>query len=177
MQVEKNTRMSVENLFKSGAHFGYSRSRRHPSVKPYIYGVKNRVQIINLEKTAEQLAAALEFVKKLGAESKTILFVGNKPEAERPIQTVADMTGMPYVTERWLGGTLTNWSEMKKRIARMRDLKEKREKGELSMYTKKERGNVDKEIGKLERYFGGLTDWKNFPTHSLWLIRSMSLLQ
>ena len=100
--------MSVENLFKSGAHFGYSRSRRHPSVKPYIYGVKNRVQIINLEKTAEQLAAALEFVKKLGAESKTILFVGNKPEAERPIQTVADMTGMPYVTERWLGGTLTH---------------------------------------------------------------------
>ena len=95
----KDTRMSVENLFKSGAHFGYSRSRRHPSVKPFIYGVKNRVQIINLEKTAEQLATALEFVKKLGAEGKTILFVGNKPEAERPIQTVADMTGMPYVTE------------------------------------------------------------------------------
>ena len=171
MQVEKNTRMSVENLFKSGAHFGYSRSRRHPSVKPFIYGVKNRVQIINLEKTAEQLAAALEFVKKLGAESKTILFVGNKPEAERPIQTVADMTRMPSVTERWLGGTLTNWSEMKKRIARMRDLKEKREKGELSMYTKKERGNIDKEIGKLERYFGGLDRLEKLP-HALFVVDS-----
>ncbi len=171
MNTNKEVLTAVEDLFKTGAHFGYSRSRRHPSVKPYIFGVKNRVQIIDLEKTAEQLDAALAFVKKLGAEGRTILFVGNKLEAERPMQVVADMTGMPYVTERWLGGTLTNWSEMKKRVARMRDLKDKREKGELSVYTKKERGTIDKEIAKLERYFAGIDRMERLP-HVLFVVDS-----
>lgn len=171
MNTNNEARTSVEDLFKTGAHFGYSRSRRHPSVKPFIFGVKNRVQIIDLEKTAEQLETALEFVKKLGTEGKTILFVGNKSEAERPVQVAADMTGMPYVTERWLGGTLTNWSEMKKRVTRMRDLKDKREKGELSVYTKKERGTIDKEIGKLERYFAGIDRMEKLP-HALFVVDS-----
>src|SRR3989338_4035000 len=137
-ELKENTG-NIDRMFAVGAHYGYSKSRRHPSVSSYIFGVKNRVEIINLEKTDDLLVNALEFVKKLGSENKKILFIGSKNEAKNIINEIAESINMPYVTNRWIGGTLTNFSEIKKRINRMEDLSSKSEKGELAdKYTKKE---------------------------------------
>jgi len=109
-EVEKNEELkentgNIDRMFAVGAHYGYSKSRRHPSVSSYIFGVKNRVEIINLEKTDDLLVNALEFVKKLGSENKKILFIGSKNEAKNIINEIAESINMPYVTNRWIGGT------------------------------------------------------------------------
>ena len=161
--VATQSQNAITDMFRAGAHFGYSRSRRHPSVKPFLAGVKNRVQVIDLEKTNEQLETACAYLHKLGEERKVVLLVGSKKEAEQIVLDAAIRMGVPTVTERWLGGTFTNWSEIKKRIARMRDLKEKRTKGELSIYTKRERARIDVEIAKLERYFTGIATLEAIP--------------
>jgi small subunit ribosomal protein S2 len=153
----------IEEMFKAGAHFGYSKSKRHPSMKPLIFGVKNTVEIINLEKTDEYLERAKEFVASVAKEGKQVLFVGSKNEARETVKNAALSVDMPYVTNRWIGGTITNFSEIKKRIARLEDLTSKKEKGELGMYTKKERLLIDREIEDLEKHFGGLLPMKQKP--------------
>lgn len=150
-------------MFAAGAHFGYSRSRRHPSAKPFIFGVKNGMEILDLEKTSIELENAKEFIKTLAKGGKQILFVGTKNEAKKAVENGAVSIDMPYVTERWVGGVLTNFPEIKKRIARLEDLRNKREKGELIIYTKKERLLIDKDIERLERNFSGLVSMKDVP--------------
>lgn len=150
-------------MFKAGAHFGYSRARRHPSTKPFIFGAKNRVEIINLEKSAGALEKAKQFTREIGAAGKQILFVGTKPEVCVHMMEAALSAGMPYVSERWIGGLLTNFHEIKKRVARLEDLTAKREAGELSVYTKKERLLIDREIKTLEKNFGGVTSLSELP--------------
>ncbi len=152
-----------DEMFKAGVHFGYSRSSRHPSMKPVIYGTKNRVEIINLERTYEYLKEAKDAMKGFGMGGKTVLFVGTKSEARLATKEAAESIGMPYVTERWVGGVFTNFKEIKKRIARMKDLKEKRAKGELDKYTKKERLIMQWEEERLEKLFGGLVDMNDKP--------------
>lgn len=150
-------------MFKAGAHFGYSKTKRHPSTGQYIFGTKNRNDIINLEKTVESLAKAEEYVKMLSSTGKVLLFIGIKPESKKALIEGAQSVDMPYVTERWIGGAFTNFIEIKKRIAIMEDLKDKREKGELDKYTKKERLLIDEKIAKLHRYFSGLVSMKKIP--------------
>jgi len=163
--MSKNTEVDagVNALFNAGAHYGYSKTRRHPSVASYIFGTKNKTDLINLEKTQVLLEQAKAFVAELGRTGKTVLFVGAKAEAKSIIQNKGAELDMPWVTERWIGGALTNFSEIKKRVARLEDLKDKREKGELDMYTKKERLLLDQEIAKLQRNFGGLVNLKKLP--------------
>lgn len=153
----------LERLFKIGAQYGYSKSRRHPSVQKFIFGTKENLEIIDLEKTNQLLESAKAYAKKLGEEGKTLLFVGGKHEAQRVVETVATRVGAPYVLGRWIGGTLTNFAEVKKRIERLDDLRTKKEKGELSKYTKKERLMIDREIAKLEEKFGGLVGMEGLP--------------
>ncbi len=153
----------LDEMFKAGVHFGYSRSSRHPSMKPVIYGTKNRTEIINLEKTNEHLNIVKELLKGLALGGKTILFVGTKNEARDAVKNAADLINMPYVNERWVGGIFTNFSEIKKRIARMKDLIDKKAKGELDVYTKKERLILQWEQERLEKLFGGLTDMTEKP--------------
>ncbi|MEK7662432.1 MAG: 30S ribosomal protein S2 [Patescibacteria group bacterium] len=162
-QVKNIIKDALEGMFAVGAHFGYQRGRRHPSSKPYIFGSKNRVDIIDLEKTTVLLDGAKEFVKSLAASGKQILFVGTKPEAREAVLAGAERLGMPYVTLRWVGGTLTNFSEIKKRMDRYQELAKKKEEGGLSVYTKKERGIFDRELTELKENFGGLLPMKNFP--------------
>ena len=150
-------------MFAAGAHFGYSRSRRHASVKPFIFGVKNGMEILDLEKTSVELEKAKEFIKTLAKGGKQILFVGTKNEAKQAVENGAVSIDMPFVTERWVGGVLTNFPEIKKRVARLEDFRNKREKGELLMYTKKERLLIDKDIERLERNFSGLVSMKDLP--------------
>lgn len=154
---------AIEALFRAGAHFGLIRSRRHPSTKPFIFGVKNKIEIFDLEKTQEALAEALAFVKTKVSEGGTILFLGGKNEARKAIAAGAELVGMPYVAGRWLGGTLSNFSEIKKRIAKLEDLTEQKEKGELAKYTKKERLLIDREIARLNASFAGLLPMKSLP--------------
>ena len=154
---------TIDNMFNAGAHFGYQRTRRHPSVKPYIFGSKNRGDIIDLEKTAHLLEEAKTFVKSVAASGKQVLFVGTKPEARAVVVKEASRVGMPYVTERWIGGILTNFTELKKRMDRYQDLMKKKTEGALNVYTKKERGIIDRELAELDKNFGGLMPMKNIP--------------
>ncbi|HTK33557.1 MAG TPA: 30S ribosomal protein S2 [Candidatus Paceibacterota bacterium] len=153
----------IDQMFSAGAHFGLGRSRRHPTVAPFIFGTKNRTDIFDLEKTEKTLEAAKAFVTALGKEGKTILFVGGKKEASALVKTAAMSLNMPYVEGRWIGGTLTNFGNIRKRIERYEKLISDREKGELAKYTKRERMLIDREIAKLERMFLGIVSLKKMP--------------
>lgn len=154
---------NIEEMFKAGAHYGYSRSRRHPSTTPYIFATKNGVDIINIEKSYDLFENALEQVKKLAQAGKTVLFVGTKAEAKQQIIEVALSLNMPYVSERWVGGSLTNFPEIKKRITRLLDLRDQKEKGGLDKYTKKERLLIDREMADMTNNFQGLTGMTKIP--------------
>lgn len=150
-------------MFKAGAHFAFSKSRRHPSSAPYIFGVKNKVEIFDLEKTQPLLTKALEFVASLARENKQVLIVGGKSEARKAVKASAMSLNMPFVDGRWIGGTLTNFVEIRKRIEKMERLTTEREKGELAKYTKKERLLIDREISNLEYMFSGIASLKEMP--------------
>jgi small subunit ribosomal protein S2 len=155
---------TISQMFTAGAHFAYSKARRHPSANPFIFGVKNSVEIFDLEKTKELLDEAKAFVGGLAAEGKQILFVAGKNEALDVVRSTALSLNMPYIAGRWIGGTLTNFPEIKKRIARYEELSEQQEKGELAKkYTKKELVLIGREIDSLEANFGGLTPMKDLP--------------
>jgi small subunit ribosomal protein S2 len=153
----------VEQMFAAGVHYGYSKTRRHPSVSQYIYTTKNKGDIIDLEKTEIMLDEAKEFVKELGSKGKTILFVGTKPEAKVAVKALAESLGMPYVVERWIGGTLSNFTEIKKRIAELENYRKDSTEGGLDKYTKKERVVMAKKMEKLARYYSGLVGLKKAP--------------
>ncbi len=161
--MKKDSKGVIDSLFAAGAHFGFVKSRRHPSAKPFIFGAKNKVEIFDLEKTSVELAKALEFVEGKGKEGGLILFVGGKSEAREAVVKAGTELSMPYVAGRWIGGTLTNFPEIKKRIAKLEELTTQREKGELGKYTKKERLLIDREIDNLTTYFGGLSTLKMLP--------------
>lgn len=153
----------VDALFSVGAHFGFIKSRRHPSTKPFIFGVKNKIEIFDLEKTSQSLSKALEFVQDLGSRNAKILFVSGKNEAKASVTLVAESINMPYVAGRFIGGTLTNFPEIRKRVEKLESLVSQKEKGELGKYTKKERLLIDREIDKLREFFFGLSVMKNLP--------------
>lgn len=163
MEIKENNNPMIETMFKAGAHIGYSKSRRHPSTKPFIFGAKNRMEIIDLEKTTDLLSAAKDFVKSIKSSGKQILFVGTKPEARHAIEGAGKSIDMPHVFERWIGGTFTNFPEIKKRVAKLEDMISKKEKGEFSVYTKKERLLLDKEMNNLLKNFSGIVSMKNIP--------------
>ncbi|KKW15907.1 MAG: 30S ribosomal protein S2 [Parcubacteria group bacterium GW2011_GWA2_50_10b] len=153
----------VDALFAVGAHFGFVKSRRHPSAKPFIFGSKNKIEIFDLQKTGLELEKALAFVEKQGKAGVMGLVVGGKSEAREAVRKAGKELEMPFVSGRWIGGTITNFPEIKKRILRLEELTSQREKGELSKYTKKERLLIDREIDKLAIYFGGLAALKSLP--------------
>ncbi len=153
----------VKKMFDLGAHFGYARESRHASTKPFLFGLKNKTVIIDLEKTADSLAVACDFAKSLGLAKKSIILVGTKKEAANVIQNVAVEYDLPYVNERWIGGTLTNFKQIRSRIDRLIDLKDQEAKGELAKYTKKERNVIAKEVSDLERYFESLITLTKLP--------------
>lgn len=153
----------IEKLFGVGAHFGYAPSRRHPSVSKYIFGAKGGTELFDLEKTADALDRALEFVKTLASTRKTILFVGGKAEATKAVERVAGRLNQPYCAGRWIGGSLTNFHEINKRLSRLTELSDMRERGELAKFTKHERLLIDREIADLELMFGGLRGMTKIP--------------
>lgn len=154
----------IDRLFKAGAHFGFKKSRRHPSVKPYLFGTKQGNDVFDLERSAALLETAKEVMKRLGSEGKVILLVGTKEEAARLVRDRAEKLEVPFVTNRWVGGMLTNWSEVRKRVARLFDLIAMGESGELERkYTKKERVMINRELEKLTYNFGGIRSLEKQP--------------
>lgn len=155
--------ITLDALKKAGLQYGYSRTRRHPSVKPFIEGNANGVDFINLESTKKQLEDAVAYLKTMQAAGKVILFVGVKPEIRQVIKEVALSVNSPYIAERFIGGTLTNFPQIKKRIEMLHDLLKKKESGELAVYTKKEQLLIQRDIDRLDRDFGGISSLTNIP--------------
>lgn len=156
--------VGVDRLFETGAHFAQVKSRRHPSMKKYVLGTKSKVEIFDLVKTDEQLVAAKAAMAALARDGKTVLFVGGKREVTDQVKAAAERAGQPYVAGRWLGGTISNFSEIKKRIDRLADLREKRASGELAKtHTKLERVFIDREIERLETRLSGLSGMSKRP--------------
>jgi small subunit ribosomal protein S2 len=153
----------IQEMFEVGAHYGYSRTRRHPSTKQYIYGAKNKTDIIDLEKTEVQLAKVEELLKTIVGTGRQVIFVGSKPEIKDLVKTTAESLGMPYVDERWIGGTLTNWKQIQSRVKLFESLGGQQETDTLVYKTKKEKLLIERKIEKLDRRFGGLTTLKAIP--------------
>jgi len=154
---------TIEQMLKAGMHFGHRTSKWHPKMKPYIFGARNGVHVIDLVKSRKQLESALELIKKFSAEGKTILIVGTKMQAKKTIKTIAEEAGMPYVCEKWIGGCLTNFPVVRKLVKKYNELTSDRATGKLEKYTKKEQLGIDREIEKLERKVGGLVNLTKMP--------------
>jgi len=153
----------IKTLFEAGAHFGYSRARRHPSAAQYIFGTKDRTDIFDLEETGRKLAAARAAVASIAQTGKHVLFVSGKNESIALVKDAAERVGAPYVAGRWIGGTLTNFKNIRKRVERLQKLMSERESGELGKYTKKERLLIDREIDELLNRFGGIVGMADLP--------------
>lgn len=166
--MEIKTKIASEDtigaMFDVGAHFAYSKARRHPTASQFIFGVKDNVEIFDLEKTKKLLDEAIDFVSKLANDRKKILFVAGKNEAREVMKSNAISLDMPFMIGRWIGGTLTNFGQIKKRIARLEELTSEEEKGELAKkYTKREQVLLGREMESLNNAFGGLISMKELP--------------
>lgn len=163
MTTKSSHNVEIEALSRAGVHFGRQKGRRHPSADKFIFGTKGNVEIFDLDATKAKLEEALEVVKEIGEKGGQILMIGGKNEAKGAVKDDASSAGLPFVAGRFIGGTLTNFVEIKKRVARLESLVEQKEKGELSKYTKKERLLIDREIDKLKKMFSGITSMKSLP--------------
>lgn len=153
----------IKALFEAGAHYGYPRARRHPTASSFLFGTKDRTDIFNLEETEQRLEAAKAFVSSVIASGRQVVFVGGKHEAIAIVKEMAEKTGSPYVAGRWIGGTLTNFKNIRKRLERLQKLLEDKESGALEKYTKRERLMLDREIEELTGRFGGLMNMADLP--------------
>lgn len=144
-------------------HFGHKTSRWHPNMAPFIFTERGGVHVINLELTRVYLEKALDAARQMAAEGKMILFVGTKKQAQDIVRYYAEQCGMPYITERWLGGLLTNFSEINKLVRTMLTLKEQKAQGAFEKYTKKEQTEVDDKIAQLEHMVGGMSTVSRMP--------------
>ncbi len=155
--------ISMKALLEAGVHFGHQTRRWNPKMKPYIFQERNGIYIIDLSKTVLMLREVYATVKQMAREGKVILFVGTKKQAQDVVKEEAERAGTFYVNERWLGGTLTNFSTIQKRIARLRELEGMRAQGNFDLLPKKEVSRLSDELEKLERFLGGIKDMHRLP--------------
>src|SRR5699024_6959546 len=155
--------VSMRELLEAGVHFGHQTRFWHPKMKPFIFGSRSKIHIINLEKTVPMLDDALNFISSIAAQNGRILFVGTKRAASEAITQEAQRAGMPYVNHRWLGGMLTNFKTVRNSIRRLREIEEMKSDGSLERLTKKEGILLERELNKLERSLGGIKDMPNIP--------------
>lgn len=156
-------KISLEELLNAGAHFGHQTRRWNPKMGGYIYGSEQGVHIFDLTKTKPMLEEALGFLTKTASEGKTILLLGTKKQIKDKVAEVAGEAGVPFVNERWLGGTISNFGQMKKSLKKLVEMKAGMAEGLYNKYTKKERLLIDREITRLERFFGGVTNLTQVP--------------
>lgn len=157
------TKQECQVMFESVVHIGHRTQKWNPKMKKFIYGERNGIHIINLEKTVEYLDKALDFLAKVVSEGKTLLFVSTKPQSVKLLEETAKACNMPYVTSKWIPGLLTNFSTLKTRIRYFIDLKEQEKNGEFEKYTKKEVSTLKKTMDKLELSLGGVQTLTDLP--------------
>ena len=155
--------ISMKALLESGVHFGHRTNKWHPGMKPYIFTERNGIHIIDLQQTVKNLNGAYNVVRDTVAAGGSILFVGTKRQAQDTIKEEAIRCGMPYVTERWLGGMITNWSTIRQRILELDRLERLKETGEINRLTKKEGLIIDRQIARLLTHLSGVRNMKNLP--------------
>jgi small subunit ribosomal protein S2 len=155
--------VEIKDLLEAGVHFGHQTKRWNPKMKPFIFTARNGVYIIDLRKTMLSLEAAGRKAREVASDGKPVLFVGTKKQAKEVIRTEAQRCGQFFVTERWLGGMLTNFATIRQSVKRLRDLERMRDDGTFDKITKKERLKIEKEIGKLDKVLGGIKDMGRLP--------------
>ncbi len=155
--------VSMKALLEAGVHFGHQTHRWDPRMKPFIFTERNGIHIIDLQQTVPLLKEAMAFVRGLASRGDSVLFVGTKKQAQESVESEATRCGMPFVTNRWLGGTLTNFQTMEQRIDHLIRLEDRRDRGELAVLIKKEAGKLMEEIEKMNRYFGGIKAMRRLP--------------
>ncbi|MGG0718804.1 30S ribosomal protein S2 [Robertmurraya massiliosenegalensis] len=155
--------ISMKQLLEAGVHFGHQTRRWNPKMKKFIFTERNGIYIIDLQKTVKKVEEAYNWVKELAANGGTVLFVGTKKQAQDSVKEEAERSGMYYVNQRWLGGTLTNFETIQKRISRLKDIERMSEDGTFEVLPKKEVVGLRKEQERLEKFLGGIKDMKQLP--------------
>ncbi|MFS0656301.1 30S ribosomal protein S2 [Bacillus sp. 179-C3.3 HS] len=155
--------ISMKQLLEAGVHFGHQTRRWNPKMKRYIFTERNGIYIIDLQKTVKKVEEAYNFTKNLAADGGKILFVGTKKQAQDSVKEEAIRSGMFYVNQRWLGGTLTNFETIQKRIKRLKDIEKMQENGTFDVLPKKEVVQLNKELERLEKFLGGIKEMKSLP--------------
>ncbi len=155
--------VTMKDLLEAGVHFGHRTRRWNPKMRPYIFTERSGIHIIDLQQTLVQLNSAATVVRDTVAKGGSVLFVGTKRQAQATIQAEADRCNMPYVSQRWLGGTLTNWNTIRQRIDYLLQMERRMDAGEFRNYTKKERLSIQREVEKLNRRIGGLKVMRRLP--------------
>jgi small subunit ribosomal protein S2 len=153
----------VKDILEAGVHFGHRTSRWNPKMRPYIYGRRNQIHIIDLKETVRGLLRAKKYVHKVATQGSLILFVGTKRQAASAVQEAAEKAGMPYCTERWLGGTLTNFRTVRSRLQRLEELEALDQSGELATYSKKQQSRLMRELRKIKRNLEGIRHMNRLP--------------
>lgn len=156
-------KINIKTLLDAGCHYGHQTRRWNPKMKPYIFGERNGIYILDLKQTVIDADQAYTFLKNLASKGGNVLFVGTKKQAQEPVATQAERCGMPYINNRWLGGVLTNFITMRSRIDRMMELEAMIEDGRMALLPKKEQALLNKELDKLQRNLGGVRDMKALP--------------
>ena len=162
-KLESQINIDPKEMLETGMHFGHRTSVTHPKMKPFLFGARNGIQIIDLEKTAEKLKEAINFIQKIVKDNGKIIFIGTKIQMKKIVEATAKDCGFPYVNERWLGGTFTNFEVIKKRVTYLKNLQQQKRDGSLEKYTKKEKAKIEKEIASLEERLGGIVDMEKIP--------------
>ena len=155
--------ISMKQLLEAGVHFGHQTRRWNPKMKKFIFVERNGIYIIDLQKTVKKLEEAYAFMRQVGADGGKVLFVGTKKQAQDAIKEEAERAGMFYINQRWLGGTLTNFGTIQKRVARMKQIEKMEEDGTFDVLPKKEVGQLKKQHERLVKFLGGIRDMKAIP--------------
>lgn len=155
--------VSLEAMLKAGVHFGHVKSRRHPSMEPYIFTTRKNINILDLEQTEKLLASAQEFLQQVVRSGKPVLFIGMKKQTHDTVESLAKRLGQHFVTDRWLGGTLTNFKQIRERARYLKETESKMAAGEFKKYTKFEQSRLNEEIEKLEKKVGGIKEMTEIP--------------
>ncbi len=155
--------ISMKDMLEAGVHFGHQTNHWNPKMKPYVYGARNGIYIVDLQQTVERARKACDFIKSVTAEGKKVIFVGTKKQAKEVVEKEAQRAGMYHVTERWLGGMLTNFQTVKASIDRLKKIESLKASDGWNDYTKKEQSGFDRELMKLKRGLGGIQEMKKLP--------------
>jgi len=153
----------VQDILDAGVHFGHRTSRWNPKMRPYIYGKRNLIHIIDIRETVRGILRAQKYLRQVAGQGSLILFVGTKRQAQEAVREAAESCGMPYVTERWLGGTLTNFRTIRSRLKRLEELEELEESGELGRFSKKMQASLMREKWKIYRNLNGIRHMNRLP--------------